>query len=124
MEVKKVDFRARINALLKEKNISQAELCRRSGVTTAAMSKYSTGIARPTFDTAIAIALALDISLDELVGWKPKQLTEQERDLLDMFRELDADERNQIFDYTEYKHRQKFLREQSSTEAGENSKGA
>ena len=113
-----VDFQSRINEFLVKKRISQAELCRRTGIATSAMSKYSTGQSKPTLETAMEIAQALDISLDELVGWKPHTLTEQEKILLEKFRELDDDERREIVNYTEYKHDKKFLREKSSKEAG------
>ena len=119
-----IDFQSRISALLNEFGMTQAELCRLSGLKSAHISNYCTGTTRPTLDNAKAIADAFGISLDELVGFKPRELTEQEKNLLDMFRDLDDDERREIVNYTEYKHDKKFLRKKSSKEAGEKSKGA
>lgn len=114
----KMNFSARINELLAEHGLTQADLCRLTNLATSLVSNYCTGKTRPTLDNAIEIAKALGITLDELVGYKPRALTEQEKDLLDMFRELGDSERQEIFDYTEYKHAKKFLHAKSSNEAG------
>ena len=120
-----LDFKTRLAELLAEFGMTQADLCRATGLKTSLVSNYATGKASPTLDTALLIASKLGITLDKLVGFKPKEtLTEQEKTLLKMFRELDDNERQEILGYVEYKHAKKFLREQSSKEVGEKFKGA
>lgn len=113
-----VDFRERLITVLNEHGMTQADLCRASGIPTSLMSNYYKGKSKPTLDNAVAIAQAIGITLDELVGFKPQSLTEREEDLLGMFRELSEDEQQEIYGYTEYKHAKKFLRERSSKEVG------
>lgn len=118
-----VDFQARIKAILAERGMKQADLARLTGFETGKLNPYFTGKVKPTLDAAVTIAVALGITLDELVGLNPQETT-QEKELLRMFRELGEGDRQEIVDYTEFKHAKKFLRERSSKEAGENYKGA
>lgn len=124
-------FRTRLAELLKAKNFKQADLFKVTKIPRSLISNYLSGKATPTLENAKLLAQAFDVSLDELVGWQPKVYaandaveTEQERELLRMFRDLDDTERQEIFNYTEYRHSKKFLRETSSREAGVKSKGA
>ncbi len=122
-------FKTRIAELLSERGWRQADLCRMTGIPTSLMSNYIKGKTSPALDNAKLIAGAFDVTLDELVGRQPRPesavpLTGPERDLLTMFRELDDAAQQEILSYTEFKHKQKFLRETSSKEAGENYKGA
>lgn len=52
--------------LLKNRNISQKELAIRTGVTEATISKYIHKTRKMSLKSAYKIAIALDISLDEL----------------------------------------------------------
>lgn len=61
-------FKTRLGEILLEKNLKQADLCRKTGISTALMSKYMTGKASPSLDNAQSIANALGITLDYLVG--------------------------------------------------------
>lgn len=118
-------FKTQIKEIMQHKGLKQADLCRKTGISTALMSKYISGKTSPSLDNAEAIANALQVTLDELVGRDDKKdLTEQESNLLTMFRELGEADQQEIFHYTEYKCSQKFLRETSSREADEKFKGA
>ncbi len=119
-----IDFKSRMEILLAEFGITQADLCKLTGLKSSLISNYCTGKVKPTIENAKAIADAFGLTLDELAGFKPREFTEQEKELLSMFRELGEDDRQEIVDYTEFKHAKKFLRERSSKEAGENYKGA
>lgn len=52
--------------LLKNRNISQKELAIRTGVTEATISRYIYKTRKMSLKSACKIAIALDISLDEL----------------------------------------------------------
>jgi len=94
-----VTFQIRLQKALDERGLSQADLCRMTGLTTAGVSKYLTGQTKPTLEKAQIIAESLDMSLDELTGWKPKatveqkqtmEVTAEESELLRKFRKLDT----------------------------------
>ena len=86
-------FKIRIADLLQEHGLKQADLCRRTGIPTSLMSNYVSGKTSPALDNAIAIADALDVTLDELVGRKKECKTvcknDFEEQLLEKFRVLD-----------------------------------
>ena len=114
-----MEFRNKINEILEKKNIKQADLCRMTDISTALMSKYSTGKVSPTLENAIKIADALNITLDELAGRKREEfLTITEERLLEDFRSLDPDEQNKVAEYAELLSAKKFLQNASSNVAG------
>ena len=65
-----MDIGKLIKKLRLECNWSQCELARRSGITSAAISTIEKGNRNLSLGVAKAIALALNISLDELAGIK------------------------------------------------------
>ena len=73
-----------------ERDLTQADLCRMSGVTTSMMSDYVSGKKEPTLPKAIAMADALGISLDELAGRSVSQVP-LARQLVNHFRALNTD---------------------------------
>lgn len=58
----------RIQRLLESKGMSRRELAELSGLTEAAISRYITGSRIPKTISLSAIAKALDVSSDELLG--------------------------------------------------------
>lgn len=50
-----------------KKGLSQFQLGKLVGVTDKAISKWENGDAKPRFDNLMRLAMALDISLDELM---------------------------------------------------------
>ena len=65
-------FSDSLKAVLNERNIKQAELCRITGISSALMSNYATGTVEPSLNNAIAIADALNLGLDELLIYADK----------------------------------------------------
>lgn len=95
-----MEFREALQQILKSRGIKQADLCRMSGVDSSLMSNYVSGKKTPTLTNAIAMADALQISLDELAGREaPKRVIEQR--LLSDFREL-SDEGQEVAVNTVY----------------------
>ena len=62
-------FGENLDSLLRERGMSQAQLARDSGVSTAMISEYINKRSIPGLTAAINIAYALDISIDELVDF-------------------------------------------------------
>lgn len=64
----KILFRRRLKNMLYERNITQLELAKRSGIDQSRISKYCLGKKIPTIYTAVRIAKALNCSLEDLCG--------------------------------------------------------
>lgn len=64
------DFGEFLYTLRKEKNMTQAELAERLGVTNKAVSKWETGEAMPDTNLLLPIARIFDVSVDELLNGK------------------------------------------------------
>ena len=60
-------FSRGLRKLRSDKEITQAELAKKTGVTQAAISRYEDGSAMPSLDVAVRIAEVLRCSLDELL---------------------------------------------------------
>ena len=60
-------FGHRLRVLLADRGMSQAELAEQAGVTQQAVSNYMTKGASPGLTTAVSIARALGVSVDDLV---------------------------------------------------------
>jgi transcriptional regulator with XRE-family HTH domain len=65
-----MNFSRTLKAILNERQLKQADLCRMTGIQTSLMSDYLNDKKSPAITNAILIADALGISLDTLVGKK------------------------------------------------------
>lgn len=63
-----VELGERIQSLLDARKMSRKELAEASGLTEAAISRYITGTRTPKSISLSAIAKALDVTSDELLG--------------------------------------------------------
>jgi len=64
-------FGHRLMLCRKSRNMTQDELSVASGVSKANIARYESGLNKPGLDKAYDLAIALDVSLDELVGFAP-----------------------------------------------------
>lgn len=87
-------FNTRLSEILEEKGIKQADLSRKTGLSTALISNYMTGKASPSLDYALKIANALGITLDYLVGRKSDSLSKVQMALLYDFDLLNEEGQN------------------------------
>lgn len=95
-----MEFHDSLSRIAASRGLTQADLCRMSGIPTSLMSNYFNGKRSPTLTNAIAMADALQISLDELAGREaPKRAVE--RELLTHFRNL-SDEGQEVAVNTVY----------------------
>lgn len=82
-----MDFSEVLLSTLKERGMKQADLCRISGVPRSLISEYISGKKSPTLGNAIAIASALNVTLDYLTGKTEKIiLSEKEKELVLAYR--------------------------------------
>ena len=62
-------FRQRLKAARQGAGLTQDELVAKADIASVTLSKLETGVNRPAFDVLIALAYALDVSPNYLVGW-------------------------------------------------------
>lgn len=65
-------FRDRLKAARKRAGLTQDDLVGKADIGTVTLSKLETGASRPALEIFLALAYALDISPNELLGWKEK----------------------------------------------------
>jgi transcriptional regulator with XRE-family HTH domain len=66
-----MEFKDILKAIMAEKDLKQADLCRMTNIPTSLMSNYLSGIKSPALSNSKLIASALDVSLDVLSGKEP-----------------------------------------------------
>ena len=82
-----VDFGNTLKTLRLRKNMTQAQLAQKLGLTKSVISAYETGLRLPSYDILIHIARIYNVSTDYLLGIEQKQ----EIDLSDLSQEeIDA----------------------------------
>lgn len=73
--VHKDTFGERLNMVLYERKLSQADLDKRTGIGRANISRYVCNKQMPTVDSLIAICKTLDVSADWLLGLRKERDT-------------------------------------------------
>lgn len=68
-------FGERLNMVLYERKLSQADLDRRTGIGRANISRYVCNKQMPTVDSLIAICKTLNVSADWLLGLRKERDT-------------------------------------------------
>lgn len=69
MELTTERFSMLLRELMKERNVTSAELARRSGVRADLVYKYRSGRYMPGADKVCSIARALGVTPNDLLGW-------------------------------------------------------
>ena len=64
-------FGHRLMVCRKNRSLSQEALASKSGVSKDNIARYEAGLNKPGLDKAYALAVALGVTLDELVGFAP-----------------------------------------------------
>lgn len=83
-----VDFGNTLKTIRLKKNMTQAQLAQKLGLTKSVISAYETGLRLPSYDTLIHIAKIYNVSTDYLLGLEHKQeidlsgLSQEETDAL------------------------------------------
>lgn len=68
-----VDFGNTLKTLRLRKNMTQAQLANKLGLTKSVISAYETGLRLPSYDILIHIAKIYNVSTDYLLGIEQKQ---------------------------------------------------
>lgn len=68
-----VDFGNALKTLRLRKNMTQAQLAQKLGLTKSVISAYETGLRLPSYDILIHIARIYNVSTDYLLGLEQKQ---------------------------------------------------
>lgn len=63
-----MEFNEKVRELMKDADITQKELSKKSGVSEASLSRYLSGSLKPRMDIVINVAKALGVSPSELTG--------------------------------------------------------
>ncbi len=83
-----VDFGSILKTQRLSKNMTQAQLAQKLGITKSVISAYETGLRLPSYDVLIHIARIFNVSTDFLLGMENKQsidlsgLSQEETDAL------------------------------------------
>ena len=81
------NFSINLKNYRKKKNLSQCTLAKALHYGCTTIANYESGRNEPSIDSLIKLAETLDVTIDELVGVKPKS---DEMYLLSAFKKLDA----------------------------------
>ena len=68
-----VDFGNTLKTLRVKKNMTQAQLAQKLGLTKSVISAYETGLRLPSYDVLIHISKIFNVSTDYLLGLERKQ---------------------------------------------------
>ena len=94
------DLKERINKAMRDRGMSQADLCRVTKMGSSKISQLLTGkVQDPRLSTMVVISQALDVSLDYLAGLKQTpevRLSRDEGELLLAYRDLPPDKRDNL----------------------------
>lgn len=104
MEIKGHDVVMRIDQRLKERNLKRKALAESCGFNVANVTKWDKYGSLPQSDTAYYIARELGVSVEWLLTGREREgLTEEERRLVDMWRQLDGRDRQDVLGIVEMK---------------------
>ena len=80
-----MDLSERLHELSKEKGLTQADVARRSGLSTAKITQLFRGSTKdPRISTVMMLCQALEVPLDELIDIGEMQTLESESDTIDL----------------------------------------
>ncbi len=122
-----MDFGDILKDLRLEKNITQKELADKLNISSAMISNYENRINIPRdFKILIDIANYFQISVDKLIGNEKikkieNELTSEETEIIETFRELPRKEKEDIIDFIDFKY-QKFLQNKKLSDSQEHKK--
>lgn len=77
-----MNFAEKLKTLMKLRGLKQGELSKLSGVSQNAVSKWLSGKAEPSISNTVAVAKALGVTVADLTGEEPVELTSADRKLL------------------------------------------
>lgn len=97
-----MEFSKKLSELLLLYEMTQADLCKRTGIPSSLMANYYSGKKSPALSNAIVIADAFGISLDELVGktqhgdTTPRTLIPYEKEFIGILEQLKPESKDYL----------------------------
>ena len=112
------EFTQRIDSILHARNQTRKALTHDLGIASSTMSSWAAGRGSiPNVNIAYSIAKYLNVSLEWLVtGHDPEELTEEDRNLLNMYHLLDERDREDVLGIMEGKLSRSMSRQGEGTE--------
>lgn len=97
-----MQFSEILSELLNGKGITPNALSKEIGVSSESVYNWINKGASPSLDKSSNIADYFNITLDELAGRVPPQHTEQEIELLNLFRNMDNKQKENLIHYAKF----------------------
>ena len=105
MKYKNVIFAERLKSIRKERGLSQQVLGDKIGVSKATISKYENCINPPKLAHAKALADALNISFNYLIGFSEYKYKIDSQHISDIYMLLSDESKKELYNFAEYLHR-------------------
>ena len=99
-------FHEQLQKIMKEKGITQSELCKRTGIPKSAMSQYISGAFKPKQKRTYLIATALNVSEAWLIGMENAEQERREPQQINQDIRLTDHEKEVIIAYRQKPHMQ------------------
>lgn len=99
-------FHEQLQKIMKEKGITQSELCKRTGIPKSAMSQYISGAFKPKQKRTYLIAKALNVSEAWLIGMENAEQERREPQQINQDIRLTDHEKEVIIAYRQRPHMQ------------------
>lgn len=99
-------FHEQLQKIMKEKGITQSELCKRTGIPKSAMSQYISGAFKPKQKRTYLIAKALNVSEAWLIGMENAEQERREPQQINQDIRLTDHEKEVIIAYRQKPHMQ------------------
>lgn len=90
------DFVVRIDSILKEKNLKRAALCSDLRLSSTSITDWTRRGTIPAGDICLKIAQYLDVSVEWLITGKETGYTNEERNIIAQWRELDTSQKDTL----------------------------
>jgi len=97
-----MEFSKKLRELRLKNNLTQAQLAKKAGTTSAAISHFEAGIRKPTVDILKKLAHTLGVSVDELIGLKSQMESQEYIEFRKLTRELNEEEIREVKEFIEY----------------------
>ncbi len=94
-------FQERLKAARKDKKLSQEQLGRMVGLSKSAISKYESGKNAPKIEHAKALADALNISFNYLIGFSEYQFYIEANRISEIYLSLSDSAKKELYNYNE-----------------------
>lgn len=95
-------FATRLNNLLNEKNIKQAELVEKTGIGKSSISTYLSGEYEPKQQNVYKIAQALDVSINYLMGFEDEPEPQINTIAAHAMEDLTAEEIDEVLEFIKF----------------------